>query len=70
MVAGTDLAPLCTVADDIPAMRQALDRLMATPFDASQLEARSRALQPLIPSVANQKIIKILNSQFSVLNSQ
>ena len=60
MVAGTDLAPLCCVADDIPSMRQALDRLMATPFDASQLEARKEALQPLIPSVTNKKIVDLL----------
>ena len=60
MVAGTGLASLCTVADRAGEMSQALERLMQTPFDTPQLELRTRALQPLIPSVANVKIINLL----------
>lgn len=60
MVAGTGLAGLCCVADDAASMRQALESLMATPFDTSQIELRTRELHLLVPSVANSKIVNLL----------
>ena len=61
MVAGTDLSQLCCVADDIPSMRESLERLMASSFDNTQLEKRVQVLHSLIPSVVNMKIINLLS---------
>lgn len=57
MVVGTSLAPLCTVADDVSSLRKALERLMATDFDASMLNRRADTLAALVPAAVNQKII-------------
>ena len=57
MVAGTPLGALCTIADDAPTMRHALERLMAPDFDRPMLDARINALTSLVSANVNRKII-------------
>lgn len=60
MVAGTTLGGLCTVADGAGELREALVRLMRTPFSGEMLEGRRRALQPLTPAEAVKPIYILL----------
>ena len=60
MVSGTPLAPLCTVADDVASMRQALEHLMVTDFDAAMLKERAERLAPLVSTNVNTPILKLL----------
>jgi len=60
MVTGTPLAPLCTVADDMGAMRHELDRLMHTGFTEDMLSVRSAQLEPLLTSRTIVPILEMI----------
>ena len=60
MVAGTALGGLCTVADGAVDLREALARLMQTPFSEGMLEERRKALKPLTPAEAVKPILILL----------
>ncbi len=63
MVAGTELASLCTVADTPEALREQMDRLMEKPFDADMLSIRQSVLLPYSTSRAIRPLLNLLESQ-------
>ncbi|MBP5326536.1 MAG: glycosyltransferase family 1 protein [Bacteroidales bacterium] len=57
MVAGTKLGELCTIADSAQDLRDALDRLMVTPFTTEDIERRQNLLGSLYSNQANARIL-------------
>lgn len=57
MVAGTDLAPLCHVADDPEQQLAMLEKLMLTPFGQEDISLRRTMLMPRYSNRANAEII-------------
>ena len=60
MVAGTELGRLCTVAEGAEALRKALQRLMAMPFDERLLASRVENLRPMVPAEAVKSLLALL----------
>ena len=57
MVAGTELGRVCTVADDAQGQRDALVRLMKTPFTQQDIDRRRVLLGDLYSNEANARIL-------------
>ena len=60
MVVGTGLEELCQIADTAEAMREALDRLMQTDFDAQQIARRPSLLAPYTTDQAVRPIVDLI----------
>ena len=57
MVAGTKLGEVCTIADSGQDLRDALDRLMRTPFTADDIRRREDLLGSLYSNQSNAQIL-------------
>lgn len=62
MVTGTGLGELCHVSDNVEAMRNKLNHLMQTDFDAQQVALRIDRLAPYATATAVRPIIELIQN--------